>query len=174
MESRFPGFPCLKQGADRYAMNRWAGRGFSGFDYHYETYSHDKHGRHTHHHYFSAVVVPSPIPLKPLFLRPEGLMDKVTEFFGYDDIDLESAEFSRKFYVKSPDRRWAFDVLHARTMAFLLARPSFHLQLEGGHGMAWHTGTLSPQEFEAAIEVLSGIFEGLPEYVVRQQKGVAP
>ena len=54
-------------------------------------------------------------PLEEFFGPPFG------EFFGHDDIDFESAEFSRNFYVKSSDRKWAFDILHARAMEFLLA-----------------------------------------------------
>src|SRR5687767_3988053 len=59
-EDRFPTFACLRQGSNRYAQNimegDWNGRPFIGFDYHYETYSHDKNGRKTHHHYFSGVI----------------------------------------------------------------------------------------------------------------------
>lgn len=177
-EHRFPGFPCLAQGDQRYAYNCWSGdwrgRSVEGFDYHYQTYSHGKHGRRTHHHHFSVVIVPSLFPLKPLFIRPEGVFDKVTEFFGYDDIDLESAEFSRRFYVKSPDRRWAFDVLHARTMEFLLSRPRFHLQCGPMHLMAWQGGgRLSPEEFEQGLDVALGLLDGIPEYVVLQQKGAS-
>ena len=46
---------------------------------------------------FSTIVVESDVVLEPLFIRPERLFDKVKEFVGIDDIDFESAEFSRKF-----------------------------------------------------------------------------
>lgn len=55
MEGRYPGFPCMQQGSRRYAFNlidgERAGRQLRAFDYHYETYSHGKHGRRTHHHH---------------------------------------------------------------------------------------------------------------------------
>jgi len=54
----------------------WSGRGLKAFDYHYETYSHGKHGRRTHHHWFSAVIVSSDVPLKSLYVRPENFLDK--------------------------------------------------------------------------------------------------
>ena len=111
------------------------------FDYHYETYSSSKHGRRTNHHYFSAVIIAPNMLLKPLFIRPEHFLDKVTEFFGYDDIDFESAEFSRKFYVKSPDKKWAYDVIGQPTMEFLLAAPRFTLQFAGGGVIACHGQT---------------------------------
>jgi hypothetical protein len=119
LESRFPGYSCLAQGSRRYAYNILHGRsgehGFCGFDYHYETYSTDSKGkRTTHHHYFSAVAIATDLPLKPLLIRPETFFDKVGEFFGLDDIDFESHDFSRQFYVKADDRRWAFDVIRRR------------------------------------------------------------
>ena len=100
------------------------GRDVTAFDYHYVT----GHGKSRKVHNFSALIIQSPLPLKPLFLRPENIFDKVTDFFGYDDIDFESAEFSRQFYVKAPEKRWAYDILHQRMMEYLLENPKFHFQ----------------------------------------------
>lgn len=114
----------------------------------------------------------SPVPLKPLYIRPEGLWDQILEFVGFDDINFESAEFSRRFYVKGPDKRWAYDVLHPRTMEFLLGMPSFHVQFDEGHVMVWGTKRLDPWgDLELAVEVGVGLLERLPEYLVRQQEG---
>ena len=175
-DHRLPEFKYLQQGSNRYAYNiiqgHWQERSFLGFDYHYETYSTDSKGnRQTYHYYFSAIILSSKVPLKPLFIRPESFLDKITEFFGYDDIDFESAEFSRKFYVKAADRRWAYDVIHTRTMEFLLSAPLFTIQFDSTQVMAYRSGTFSTQDFEAATEVVRGILDRLPEYLVRQQEG---
>ena len=185
MEDRFPEFSCLQQGHSRRASNimtgPWSDPGDSdrplpagatdlsicAFDYHYETGS----GKNHHSYNFSAVVVLSPIPLKPLFIRPEGLFDKVAEFFGADDIDFESAEFSRAFFVQGPDKRWAYDVIHQRMMEFLLDAPRFHLQFSGARIIAWHSSTFTPDEFDSAIRLIRGVLERLPDYLVRQQTG---
>lgn len=175
IDGRYPNVGCFQQGANRYAFNRWSGdwQGVDvlGFDYHYETYSHGKHGRQTHHHYFSAVIIESGIPLQPLSIRPENFFDKVTEFFGYDDIDFESAEFSRKFHVNAADKRWAYDVLHARAMEHLLGRPAFTLQFEPRAVVVWRSGTIGIDELAHAVEVPKGLLELLPEYVRRQAGG---
>ena len=143
-----------------------------GFDYHYETHSTNSKGqRQTHHHYFSALVVDAGLPLKPLFIRPEGFFDKVTEFVGFEDIDFESAEFSQKFYVKAPDRRWAYDVLHQKTMELMLAYPRFHIEFQGTQVIAYHDNrTFSLGEFSSALKVVTGILDYLPESVVRELK----
>ena len=117
MDARFSEFSCLQEGHSRYANNimkgEWSDLGdrnsplpcngrtelaVCAFDYHYTTGS----GKNQQTHSFSAVVAVSPLPLEPLLIRPEGVFDKVAEFFGADDIDFESAEFSRQFFVKSP------------------------------------------------------------------------
>jgi len=175
---RYQPFKCLQRGEDRYAYNIMVGtsgtRVMSAFDYHYETHSSDSKGnRQTHHHYLSALVVDAGLPLKPLFIRPEGLLDKVTEFVGIEDIDFESAEFSQKFFVKSPDRRWAYDVLHQKTMELMLAYPRFHIDFQGSQVMAYYDNkTFTLGEFGSALKVVTGILDYLPESVVRELKGI--
>jgi len=175
---RYQPFKCLQRGEDRYAYNIMVGtsgtRVMSAFDYHYETHSTNSKGqRQTHHHYLSALVVDAGLPLKPLFIRPEGLLDKVTEFVGIDDIDFESAEFSQKFFVKSPDRRWAYDVLHQKTMELMLAYPRFHIDFQGSQVMAYYDNkTFTLGEFGSALKVVTGILDYLPESVVRELKGI--
>lgn len=175
-EHRFPEFKCLRQGRNRYARNimdgEMSGRRVTAFDYHYETHSTNAKGqRQTHHHSFSAVVVDSPIPLKPLFIRTENLLDKIGEFVGLDDIDFESAEFSKKFYVKADDRRWAYDVLHTRAMQHLLDSPRFSIQFASMHAIAYRGSKFDVADFEAGIAAIRGLLDQLPDYVVRQQKG---
>jgi hypothetical protein len=174
-DANFPMFECLSKGSRRYAENvlngQWGERRFTGFDYHYETYSRNSKGRRqTHHHRFSAVILEAGLPLKELFIRPEGIFDKVTEFFGYDDIDFESAEFSKKFYVKAQDKRWAYDVIHQDTMQFLLGRPKFTIQFDLGLVIAFRSSKFDPQEFESAAETIEGMLDRLPGFVVEQQK----
>ncbi|MBN1868222.1 hypothetical protein JW916_13130 [Candidatus Sumerlaeota bacterium] len=173
VENRFPEFKCLRQGSNRYAENvmsgDWKGRSFLGFDFHYETHSTDSKGRRqTHHHHFSAVVIGCEIPLKPLFIRPEGFFDKITEFFGLDDIDFESAEFSRKFYVKAEDRRWAFDVIHPRAMQMLLDMPRFTIQMHGSHVIAYRGARFNVRDFESAAQVATDLLDQMPDYLVKQ------
>ena len=176
MDERFPGFACLRKGSRRYACNcmrgRYHERRCTGFDYHYETYSTDSKGhRQTHHHNFSAMIIDSGYRLKPLSIRSEGLFDKLTEFIGFDDIDFESAEFSREFYVKAPDKRWAYDVIQQSTMELLLASPRFSLELQDRYCIAYRSSRFSVQDFQAALEVIEGIITRLPVSLVKEIAG---
>jgi len=178
-DNRYAFFSCLTKGDNRFAENIIEGvdrdRPFRAFDYHYETHSTDSKGRRqTHHHHFSAVILTTDGPLKPLSIREETWLDKVGEFFGLDDIDFESAEFSRAFHVKSPDRRWAFDVLNQRTMEFLLAAPRFAIEFGGVFAIVYRDRRFSVGDFEAALGVAAGLLECIPRAVLEELKGTSP
>ena len=175
-DMRYPGFRKLHEGSNRYAHNimegDWSGRPITAFDYHYETESTDSKGNsQTNHHHFSSVIIQNALPLKPLFIRPESFLDRIAEFVGFDDIDFESAEFSRRFYVKSEDRRWAYDVIHARTMQFLLDMPQFTIEFDRHHVIAYRSSTFRADDFENAANLVNGILERFPDYLVKQLKG---
>jgi hypothetical protein len=168
-------FKCLQRGENRYGYNIVEGnignRPARAFDYHYETHHTDSKGqRHTQHHYFSAVIVDAKLSLKPLFIRNERLFDKLTEFIGFDDIDFESAEFSKKFYVKSSDKKWAYDVLHQATMEFMLSAPRFDIEFGGRNVIAYRNNTFKTVEFEEAINLVNGILDRLPESLIQELK----
>lgn len=170
-------FDLFNQGSNRYAYNIVQGSvsdeagsyDLEAFDYHYETYSTDSKGRRqTHHHHNTSVILKTGLPLRELAIRPEGWFDKVTEFFGYDDIDFELDEFSRSFHVKAPDRQWAFDVIHQETMEYMLAMPRYTIHMANGYVMIFKTSTLSVQQWEEAISLGSGILARLPQYLRSQ------
>ncbi|GAG15661.1 unnamed protein product, partial [marine sediment metagenome] len=115
------------------------------------------------------LVIQSLLPLEPLYLRPENIFDRVTDFFGYDDIDFESAEFSRQFFVKARDKRWAYDILHQRMIEYLLEAPKFHIQFDAREIMTWRNKRFSEQDFDDAFTLIQGTLSRLPEYVKKQQ-----
>jgi hypothetical protein len=176
LDDEFNEFGVLRKGSDRYGYNFLEGTlreyGFLGFDYHYETHSTDSKGRRqTHHHRFSAVILESKIPLKPLIIRPEGVFDKLKDFFGYNDIDFESAEFSKEFHVSAKDERWAYDVLHARAIEFLMAQTRYTIVFDRHHIIAYRGSRFfSSEDFADSANVVIGLLERLPEYVIQQQK----
>lgn len=175
IDDRYPQFGCFRNGHSRYGNHflrgMWRGRSFLAFEYHYTTGS----GKNQSHHSFSAVILTNAFPLQALSIRPEGFFDKVTEFFGLDDIDFESAEFSKRFYVKAKEKKWAYDVLHTRAMEYLLdpARRKYTMQFDTSHVLIHRGGaTFKPDEFGLAADVVCDLLEMLPEYVVEQQKGL--
>lgn len=168
-DDRHPSFRALRRGHSRYAHHRMEGsvdeRHVIAFDYHYVTGS----GKNRRIHQFSGLLVESLIPLKPLLMRSESVFDRIGEMFGLDDLDFESAEFSRAYHVRSSDRRWAYDVLHARTIDFLLQHPKHNLQFDATHVLIWRERRFDPAAFEQALEIALGVLDRLPDYVIQQQ-----
>lgn len=175
---RFPAFSVLRSGEqNRYAYNimtgAWRDRPLTAFDYHYETTSTDSKGnRHTTSHTLSAVILGSGIVLDTLSIRPEGLLDRLGSLLGFEDINFESAEFSRRFRVGAERRKWAFDVLHPRAIEFLLAQPPFSLQMDRAQVIVWNGRVWSPDDLLRHIAIAEGLLDRLPDYVKRQQADV--
>jgi hypothetical protein len=104
----------------------------------------------------------------PLLVRPEGIFDKLAGAFGFDDIDFESAEFSRRFYVKSSDKKFAYDVIHPRMMEFLLAQQPPMLDLEGGAICCSDgQGRWEPAAYEARIAFVRQFFGLWPRHLLQ-------
>lgn len=165
-EHHYPGFDFLKWGNKRYAFNiisgQWNAHEVIGFDYHYEI---ELDNQNTNLHVdFSAIIIESPFELKPLIIRPEALFDKMTAAFGWDDINFESAEFSRKFHVKAEDRRWAYQALSPIAIESLLESPQYEVQLSNRHLILRGKIQFEPWEFKKAFEISETILNGIPEF----------
>ena len=167
-DNRYPFFSALRSGSNRYAYNIFTGdfegRNIVGFDYHYETSSTDSKGNTTTtSHHFSAVIFQAGLPVHGLTIRPEGGFDLFKRFFGFDDIDFESAEFSRRFHVTSRDRQLAYDVIQPKTMELMLMRPMFCLHFEQGLVMAMRNTRFEPNDFRVAIHLVDDILDLIPD-----------
>jgi len=175
-DSRYAEFDCFQSGNDRYAYNLLQGNlqvGEAAWpavmgDYHYETESRDKDGNTTtHNHYFSFLVVHLPFANAPdLFIRHEGFFDKVKRALGFDDIDFESAEFSKRFYVKSNDKKFAYDVIHPAMMEFLLTGQPPAIDIRQGRCcLVDNTSDWPPEKFRVNVTFAKQFFERWPKYL---------
>ncbi|HTL51445.1 MAG TPA: hypothetical protein VL860_02595 [Planctomycetota bacterium] len=168
-------YDVFEQGDNRYAENTltgtWKDRPVQMGDFHYETQSTDSKGNRTttHHHFSYCHLLIANARFQGLFIRPEGFFDKLTALVGFDDIDFESAEFSKKFYVKSPDRKFAYDIVSPRMMEFLLARPWFTIYISDfGILVLAGSGTWSAEEFASRADFATEFLGLIPDYVWEQ------
>ena len=140
------------------------------FDYHYETHSTDSKGnRHTQHHWFSFFILTLPAVFPELTIRREGFFTKIAEVFGYQDIEFESAEFSKTFNVRSPDKKFAYDVCNAQMMEYLLANRDLSLEIENSALAMAFDSRLSPEQIEFNLQRLVEIRSRLPAYLFTNQ-----
>jgi len=172
---RYSIFDWIAQGHSQKAYNVIYGRignyEVRAFDFTYRTTEGSGKDRREVTHFFSAVIFDTPGAFYPLLIRPEGFLDRIAGAFGFDDIDFESDEFSRRFYVKCADKRFAYDVIHPRMMEFLLARRCPSLQLSGVSVMLYTGATFKPEEFRYYISFVKEFLDLFPEYLWQKMRG---
>lgn len=173
--SRFDG-ACFGNGDSREARNvlqgQWQGRPMVAFDYSYETHSTDSQGRRsttTHRYAVCALGLDAWLPR--VELHPESVFGRLGTALGMQDVELESEDFNRRYRVKADDAKLAYDVLPARTMEALLARPALHLRLQGTDALCWEDGSHSPSELLARLDALRVWIDGIPSFVWSDLKG---
>ena len=170
LANRFGFLKRLAQGDNRYAFNVLSGTYQENdvlvFDYHYETHSTDSKGnRQTAVHQFSFFILLLPAFFPDLTITREGLLTKIAEAFGFDDIKFESAEFSRAFCVRSKDKKFAYDVCNSSMMEYLLANRDLSIEIENQTLALAFNSCLSAEQIESNLQRLIQIRLRLPEYL---------
>jgi hypothetical protein len=160
----------LRNGSNRYVFNKLSGRyqdrDVTAFDFHYETHSTDSKGhRQTQHHYFSCFLLHLPRSFPELVIGREGFFSKVAQAFGYDDIDFESHEFSRKFCVRSPDKKFAYDVCNARMIEYLLANADLTIEIDQDTLALTFDSQLDLAKIEPNLNRLVTLRSLMPDYL---------
>jgi hypothetical protein len=160
----------LRAGSNRYVFNRLSGAyqgcDVTAFDYHFETHSSDGKGhQQTHHHYSSCFLLQLPKSFPELTICREGLLSKIAQAFGYDDIDFESHEFSRKFCVRSPDKKFAYDVCNARMIEYLLANDDLTIEIDQNVLALTFDSRLDPARIEPNLNRLVTLRSLMPDYL---------
>lgn len=172
ISARYQFLDQLRQGSNRYAKNiltgEYRGHPMTAFDYHYETHSTDSKGRRqTHHHWFSFFILEQTKGFPELRIYPETWLSKIGQALGYDDIDFESAEFSRAFTVRSDDKKFAYDIVNQRMMEYLLNHRDLTIEIQAQCVSLGFTTRLKPEQIEARMSQLVDIRAMFPEYLYR-------
>lgn len=167
--ARWSGSP-FGEGDDRQARNvitgRHGDRQLIAFDYSYETHSTDSKGNTTTTTYrFAVTALQLPTYLPVLQVTPESVFTRFGNVLGFDDVELESEDFNRRFRVHSADRKFACDVLTQRTMEALLRHPDASWRIEGVDILAWEDGEMTPATVLRMIATLDTVLEGIPSFV---------
>ncbi len=175
-DERFEQFEIFRRGHSRIARNTLTGsiELFAGSctvvcgDFRYRVTSGSGKNRRTRTYRFSYLIALLPWHTPPLLIRPEGVFDKIAAAFGFDDIDFESVEFSRRFLVKSDDKRFAYDVLHPRMMEFLLAHRPPMIDVENG-ALCLSDGEAlwTPGQFGAQLDFLREFAGHWPRHLLQ-------
>lgn len=176
-DGRYAQFEVFRRGHSRYAYNTLSGavqidgRPFPCTlgDFTYKVTRNTGKSTSTTTYRFSYLIVKLPlIDVPDLLIRRESVMDKLAGVFGFDDIDFESSEFSRKFHVKSPDKRFAYDVVHPRMIEFLMSSYPPVIDIEHGECCVTDGQTRWPPEvFRQRLAWAAQFFDLWPDHLTR-------
>lgn len=162
---RYPFLNKLDRGSNRYAFNILSGnyQGYQTtvFDFHYETHS----NKNTHHHYFSFFILTLDRQFPELTVGREGFFSKIGQSLGFDDIDFESSEFSKKFLVRSKDKKFAYDFCNAKMIEHLLDNPIRAIEIEETVLAMAFDSKLSVNEIEPQLNYLLKVRSLMPAYL---------
>ncbi len=159
----------LAQGQDRYAFNILRGtyheQPLFVFDYHYQTGS----GKSRKEHYSTLLMLVFKEIFPQVSIGPESLRSKIAAAFGVgNDIKFESAEFSRTFCVRSPDKKFAYDVCNPQMIEYLLRYPGLQVEIQGPALLLVFEPQLPIGQVEANLQRLIEIRSRLPDYLFTQ------
>ncbi len=150
----------------------YQGMAMVAFDYSYETYTRDTKGnRHTTVHRYGVCALRLPSSLPTVELTPENMFSRFAGALGLGDVELESEDFNRRFRVTASDPKFAYDVLHPRTMELLLSRPATSLRIGDLDAVCWDDGLHSIEELDVRLTTLHGLISGIPSFVWNDSKG---
>lgn len=177
-DQEYAHFEIFRRGHSRAAYNTLSGqlqiaeRSYPAKmgDFTYKITRHTGKSTTTQTYRFSYLIVHVPFSGVPdLLIRREGVLDKLAGAFGFDDIDFESAEFSKKFHVKSADKRFAYDVCHPRMMEFLLQGEPPAVDIEHGRCcVSDGTRRWEPQQFRGMLAWVQAFFSHWPQHVTHE------
>jgi hypothetical protein len=159
----------LDRGNDRYAFNILRGKYHDQtlfvFDYHCQTGS----GKNREEHYSTLLMLVFKAVFSQMSIGPASLRSKIAEAFGIaNDIKFESAEFSRAFCVRSPDKKFAYDVCNPQMIEYLLMNPGLQVEIQGPALLLVFEPQLPIGQVEANLQRLVEIRSRLPEYLFSQ------
>lgn len=153
------------RGCENVLWGSASGRDVRLFDYWYFDESTDAEGHTSRtYHRFSCALTQIDALCPHLSVRREGFFSRLADHVGLRDIEFESDEFNRTYQVESEDRKFAFALLDARMMEWLLGTDGWSFEVHGSLALcAIHR--LRPRELPMAIEALAGFCEHVPPVV---------
>ncbi|MFN8232681.1 MAG: hypothetical protein U0V56_04185 [Actinomycetota bacterium] len=162
------------QGVENVLWGAYQGLDVRAFDYWYYTESRNSEG-HTSRSYsrFNAVIVPVAAACSNLTIANENVLTALADHVGLRDIGFESEEFNRTFNVKSPDRKFANDLIDARMMAWLLAEAQGYAFEVVDEQVLVYRKRLGPAEVVSLLGTAKAFVDHVPEVVYSLHPGSA-
>lgn len=172
----FRGFDPFGKGHSPEVSNLIAGRregvDWFIFDYNYKVTTSNGKTTTTTTYRNGIAAVRIPMTLPGMRLSRESFMDRVMEKLGRREVEFESAEFNKLYFVQCRDQKAAYDLIHPQMMEYLLSIPVRDWQFAGPFLLIWQNSYYSPMEIHRVMQDIEGFLERVPNYV-KQDRGFA-
>jgi hypothetical protein len=178
------GFHLLQMGDGRGCENvvygQWQGLAAREADYWYYTESTDSKGNTTRsYHKFSIVIADFEASLPYVSVAKESIFTRMADHLGFPDIQFESEDFNRQFQVRAQDREFAFKLIDARMMLWLLSTGgAFGFEVRGSNVLVY-CHRLRPTELEPLFGTAKLFHDHVPrlvwtEYGAQRTEAIPP
>jgi hypothetical protein len=171
LAKRFLGAPFGKGSARRCThvfIGEHRGRLLTAFEYIYEETSGTGDDRRTTTYRNTVVALSTPAARPTLEVSREGFGRKLLGLVGIRDLQLESDEFNKAFLIRAEDDKFAYDILHPRTMEWMLADQRCQDQpfrFERADLLTWRKGSIDLQTVVWLLDYLCDVLDRVPTYV---------
>lgn len=159
------------RGAENVVTGQWKDRRIIEADYWYYTESSDGKGRRSRSYsYFQVVIAPIGAYLPKVQVKGENVFTRIADHIGMEDINFESEEFNRTFNVKSRDRQFAFKLLDARMMQWLLFVGKAYSFETSGSDLLVYCRRSKPHEIPQLLDLADQTIDRIPRLVWEDYK----
>jgi len=126
--------------------------------------------RRGYRRHLTCAVVNTGVWMASVRVEPESVLERAAQRLGFEDIDFEDAEFSRRYAVRSPSRRAAHELVSPAWMAMLLDRPGWSVETSGSRMLLWRRGRPTVQRYRELLDLSIGLALALPRTVVNEER----
>jgi hypothetical protein len=144
------------------------GQPVQAFEYAFKERQGSGKNRRTVTYTYAVVATSLPVARPTLQVTREHLGTRLLGAVGLDDLQLESEQFNRAFRISADDHKFAYDVLHPRTMEWMLAderASQLDFRFERADLLSWERGRLRPQRVAWAGGYLLDLVKRVPQFV---------
>lgn len=157
------------RGTENIISGNWKGVSIVAGDYWYYEESTDSDGSKSRTYYrFSVAICDTQIQLPSLEIRRENVLTRVADHMAMKDIQFESGEFNDRFQIRSRDRAFAFELIDAQMMHWLLSVQGKFCFEVTSHALLCYSKRLEPMQMLQPIGYLKEFHDHLPR-LVRQK-----
>jgi hypothetical protein len=144
------------------------GRELVAFEYSYKEREGNGKNRRTVTYRNTVVALNTPAARPTLEVGTEGIGRRLLGIVGIRDLQLESEEFNKSFHIRTEDDKFAYDVLHPRTMEWMLADErcrDLPFRFERADLLTWRAGTIDLGSVGWMLDYLCDVLDRVPGFV---------